>query len=167
MSPIPPTATRWRHEPRYRPRLCENVISDAGRKIDCGSVFRVLRRWSDGTRLGAGFSGALHRFRERPDAQDDDHSFEIVGENLEAHFCSDLFEGLGQKVGRSHPRLDGPEWMFGRSAADAHAMGCAVQPFLHRVKDGLVLPALDATLLSRRALRFERAARAFRRPVTV
>ena len=50
------------------------------------------------------------------------------------------FEGLGQKVCRSHPRLHGPKRMFDRLAADAHAMGRAIEPLLHRVKNSLVLP---------------------------
>ena len=101
--------------------------------------------------MGEGFSGLPHRFDERLDAQNGGLPLQIVGENLEAQFCSDLFECLGQKVSRSHAQFNGPEWMFNRPAADAHAMGRTVQPLLHRLKDGLVLPTLDAALPSGRA----------------
>ena len=72
--------------------------------------------------MGAGSSNLPHRLHERLDAQDGDHPLQIIGENVEAHLCSDLFEGLGQKVGRSHPRFDGPERMFDGLTADAHAI---------------------------------------------
>ena len=45
--------------------------------------------------------------------------------------------------------------------------GARSSRFLHGVKDGFVLPTLDPPLLCRRALRFQRAAGAFRRPVVM
>jgi hypothetical protein len=48
--------------------------------------------------------------------------------------------------------------MFCGLAADAHGLGRTVQPFLHRVEDGFVLPALDAPFLGSRALEFQGAA---------
>jgi hypothetical protein len=85
----------------------------------------------------------------------------------EGSFLFTSFRASCQKVGRSHPRFGGPERMFDGLTADAHAIGRAVQPLLHRINDGLVLPTLYAALLSGRALGLERAARAFRRPVAV
>ena len=45
------------------------------------------------------------RLQEWLDAEDLDHSLYIVGQNVKAHFRSDLFERFGQEVGASHPRL--------------------------------------------------------------
>jgi hypothetical protein len=57
--------------------------------------------------------------------------------------------------------------MFRGLASDAHGLKRTVQPFLHRIQDGFVLPTLDAPLLCRRALRFQRAGGALRRPVVM
>src|ERR1700722_1013275 len=51
-------------------------------------------------------------------------------------------------------------------------VGCAWSwahglPLLHRVEDSFVLPTLDAPLFCRRALRFQRTAGTFRRPVVM
>ena len=62
---------------------------------------------------------------------------------MEAHLCSDLFEGSGLEVGGAHPGLEGAERVFDGRAADAHALRRAVQPVLHGVDYGLMLPALD------------------------
>ena len=40
---------------------------------------------SSGRRLGP------HRLQERPDAEDFDHSFQVVGQNVKAHLRFDLF----------------------------------------------------------------------------
>ena len=112
-------------------------------------------------------SGGPHRQDERLHPEDGDHPLQIVGENVKAHLRADLFEGAQPEVGRSHPRLDGSKRMFSGLASGAHGPGRAFQPLLHRVEDGFVLPTLDAPFLCRRALRFQRAGDAFRRPVVM
>jgi transposase len=43
------------------------------------------------------------RLDQWADAQDRDHPLHIVGENMQAHFCSDLRQRPGQEMGASHP----------------------------------------------------------------
>ena len=92
------------------------------------------------------------RLQERPDAEDLDHSLYVVGQNVEAHFRSDLFERFGQKVGASHPRLYGSERVLDGLSTDAHGVGQLVEPGLHLIEDAFMLPT--------RALGFERAGEA-------
>ena len=57
--------------------------------------------------------------------------------------------------------------MFDGRAADAYALRRAVQPVLHGVDYGLMLPALDPALLAGRASGFQRTLGALARPVAV
>ncbi len=50
--------------------------------------------------------------------------------------------------------------MFDGLSSDAHGVGHAVEPGLHFVEHVLMLPALDAPQLGRRASRFERTGEA-------
>jgi hypothetical protein len=106
--------------------------------------------------LPDGLSGP-HGLHQGLDAQNGDHTLQIVGQNVEAHLCSDFFEGSGLEVGGAHPGLEGAERVFDGRAADAHALRRAVQPVPHGVDDGFMLPALDPALLAGRALGFQRA----------
>jgi hypothetical protein len=76
-----------------------------------------------------------------------------------------FFKGARAEVGRTPSRPGGSKRMFCCLASRAHRLRRAIQPFLHRVEDGFVLPTLDAPLLRRRAFRFQPAGGAFRRPV--
>ena len=40
------------------------------------------------------------------------NTLQIVCQNLEAHLCSDLFEGSGLEVGGAHPGLEDAERVF-------------------------------------------------------
>ena len=53
---------------------------------------------------------------------------------MEAHLGSDLVEGPGQKVGRAHPGIEGPERVFDGLSSHAHGVGHAVEPSLHPVE---------------------------------
>src|SRR5207237_7512212 len=44
------------------------------------------------------------------------------------------------EVRRSHPRLYRTEWMLDSLAAKAHFCGVSIEPRLHGLKDGFVLP---------------------------
>ena len=79
---------------------------------------------------------------------------------MEAHLGSDLVEGPGQEVGGAHPGLEGPERMLDSLSSHAHGVGHPVEPILHPVEHILILPALDAPQLGRRALGSERASEA-------
>src|SRR5260221_10295948 len=59
-----------------------------------------------------------------------------------------------------HPGLEGPERVFDGLSSNTHGLGHAVEPGLHLVKHLLILPALDAPQLGRRALGSERTGEA-------
>jgi hypothetical protein len=61
--------------------------------------------------------------------------------------------------------LDGAERVLHGLPPDAHDIRCLIQAPLHGVDDGLMLPALDATLLAGRASRLDRAGRTGAGPV--
>ena len=65
----------------------------------------------------------LHRFDRSIESQDRDHSSEVVGKHMQAHFCTDIGKPFGQEVGVPHPALQCPEYMFDRSASDGHGFG--------------------------------------------
>ena len=63
-------------------------------------------------------------------------------------------------MGCPHPRLEGAEWMFDGPPADRHGIGHVVEPFLHCVEYGFMIPTTDAPQLLQRAAGFERACEA-------
>jgi hypothetical protein len=65
-------------------------------------------------------------------------------------------EEVGQEVCCSHPRLESAERVFDGLPPDSHGVRRPIEALLHRVDDGLMLPAFDPTLLADRALGFQR-----------
>ena len=86
---------------------------------------------------------------------------------MKTHFCTDLFEGSGQEVCTTHPVLDRPKGMFHRLAAGTHGVRCQIQASLHDLKDVLMRPAGEASLLTGSAFLLDRALLAMRAPVLV
>src|ERR1700716_2644428 len=107
-------------------------------------------------RVALGRRSGSDRRHQLSHAEDRDHSLEVIGQNVEAHLGSDLVEGPGQEVGGAHPGLEGPERVFDGLASHTHGVGHAIEPILHPVEHVLILPALDAPQLGRRAPGFER-----------
>ena len=70
-----------------------------------------------------------------------------------------------RKCVASHPALDRAERMLRRLTAQPHGIGVVVEPRLHRLEHGLVLPARDAAFGPCRALGLERAGPAGARPI--
>ena len=89
-----------------------------------------------------------------------DHSLDIIGENVKAHLGFDFCQRLGEKMGCPHPRLEGAEGMFDGAPADGHGVGHVIEPFLHGVEHGFMIPAPDAAQLLQRATGFECAGKA-------
>jgi len=94
---------------------------------------------------------------QRLDPEDIEHPPYIVGEHLKAHLGFDLFQGPGQEVSASHPCLERSEGVLNGLSADGHGLWHAVDPGLHPVEHGFVLPALLPFDLVSRALGFEPA----------
>jgi len=56
----------------------------------------------------------LQEGNQRLRTEDLQHPLQVVGQDMQAHFRSDARQGLGQEVGRAHPRLERPEGVFYR-----------------------------------------------------
>ena len=86
---------------------------------------------------------------------------------MEAHFRFHLLQRSRFEVTSAHPVFEGSEHVLDRSSPDAHRIGHALQPILHRLDDVLVFPSFDAPFLAGRALCLERAGGAGIGPVGV
>ena len=80
------------------------------------------------------------RFHQTANAQNADYPFHIVGQDVERHFGADVFECSHLEVRRAHPRLYRAEWMLVRRVS--------IEPSLHALKDGFVLPTCDPSFLA-------------------
>jgi hypothetical protein len=80
------------------------------------------------------------RFHQSTNAQNAHDPFHVVGQNVQRHFCTNVLERSHLEVRRSHPRLYGTEWMLDGLAAKAHFRRVSIEPRLHGLKDGFVLP---------------------------
>src|ERR1019366_5918235 len=86
-------------------------------------------------------SSSPDRREERFDTDDVHHAREVVGEHVQRH----LSRHFGQHLQRAKRMLD-------RLATSTHCIRISVQARLHSINNILVLPPLDATLRSLRAL---------------
>ena len=99
---------------------------------------------------------------------DDFHDpFQVVGEHIQAHLRTHPGQFSRQEVRRSHPLFERPEGMLNRPFSDSHHLRGFTQPKLHVLQYGFMLPAPNSSFRARCALRLQRAALAFRTPVTM
>src|SRR5467141_2591957 len=80
------------------------------------------------------------RLRQSANAQNAHHPFHVVGQNAQRHFGADVLERFHLEVRRSHPRLYRAEGMLVSLAAHAHLVRISIEPRLHGLEDGFVLP---------------------------
>jgi len=80
------------------------------------------------------------RLHQATNAQNADCPFHVVGQDVQRHFGADVLECFHLEVRRSHPRLYCAEWMLDGLAAKAHFRRVSIEPRLHGLKDGFVLP---------------------------
>ena len=106
-----------------------------------------LVRFCNGRQAGVGRL-CPHRCQERSDAYDADDARQIVGQNMQRHFGGDHRQRLHQEVGCSHPGLDRAERVFDRLAPLPHLLWMLVEAALHRLKNVLMLPSGDPSLLT-------------------
>ena len=67
---------------------------------------------------------------------------------MQRHLGADILQLLHQKVGCSHPHLDGAEGMLDRLPALAHFLRMGIEPRLDLFKKMFMLPARDAMFLA-------------------
>jgi hypothetical protein len=82
--------------------------------------------------------GSLPSIRQRPECPS---PVSCCGPRLERHFGTYVLERFHLEVRRSHPRLCRAEWMLDSLAAYAHLIQVPIEPCLHGLKDGFVLPS--------------------------
>src|SRR5204862_3913607 len=80
------------------------------------------------------------RFHQSANAQNAHHPLHVVGQDVQRHFGTDVLERLHLEVRRSHPRLYRAEGVLDSLAAYAHLIWIPIEPGLHGLKDGFVLP---------------------------
>jgi hypothetical protein len=71
---------------------------------------------------------------------------------VQRHFGTYILERFHLEVRRAHPRFHCAERMLDRLAAYAYLVRVPIEPRLHGLKDGLVLPPGNPALLARGAL---------------
>src|SRR5882757_6311472 len=112
-------------------------------------------------------SSCPDRREERFDTDDVHHAREVVGEHVQRHLRRHFGQRLHQKVRRPHPHLQRAKRMLDRLATSTHCIRISVQARLNSIDNILVLPPLDATLRSLRALSLQRAGAARVGPIVV
>lgn len=80
-------------------------------------------------------------FHQSANAQNAHHPFHVVGQDVQRHFGAYVLERFHLEVRRSHPRLYCAEGMLHSLAAHSHLVRVPIEPRLHGLKDGFVLPA--------------------------
>jgi hypothetical protein len=86
---------------------------------------------------------------------------------VQRHLGLHFGQRLHQKVHRPHPHLQPAKRMLDRLATSTHCIRISVQARLNSIDNIFVLPPLDATLRSVRALSLQRASAARVGPVVV
>ena len=81
------------------------------------------------------------RFHQSANAQNAHYPFHVVGQDVQRHFGTDVLECFHLEVCGSHPGLYRAEGMLHSLAADAHLIRVSIEPRLHGLKDGFVLPS--------------------------
>src|SRR5471032_865549 len=120
---------------RYGARLCENI---------CGS----RRKRCVNCRLGElkkGLQPDQSCFQPL-DSHDVNHSFQIVGENMQAHLRSHAWKRLGKKMRRPHPRFKCAEWVLYRTPPHSGGVSPLGQSLMHAIKGVFMLPTRDSSI---------------------
>jgi hypothetical protein len=90
---------------------------------------------SDGTSL------CPDRLHQAANAQNAYHPFHVVGQDVQRHFGAYIFERFHLEVCGSHPGLYRTEGMLDSLAALSHLRRVPIEPRLHSLEDGFVLPS--------------------------
>jgi hypothetical protein len=84
------------------------------------------------------------------------HSFEIISQHMQTHFCTDIVKLLCQEMRRTHPKFNRSKGMFNRLFPDQHAIWLRGHQFVHLIYLALMFPTCyPARLFTVRALGFQ------------
>jgi hypothetical protein len=122
-------------------------------EIRCGKLPGKLIIMSRERMSGLGL-GCVKTFRNDPERF---YRGLLRGQDVQRHFGADVLERFHLGVRRSHPRLYRAEGMLHCLAAHAHLVRVPIEPRLHCLKDGFVLPTRDPALFACCALALQRA----------
>jgi hypothetical protein len=86
------------------------------------------------------------RCHKRLHTNDVYYSREIVGEDVQSHLGSNLWQAVHQKVRSAHPHLERTERMLDGLAAHTHGLRVRIETLLHGFEHVFVLPSADAPL---------------------
>ena len=98
------------------------------------------------------------RFHEFLNTKNVDDPPQVIGQHMQTHFRTHMFDGFHQEVRRTHPELERTKDMFDGTPPLFHLSRVPVQAILHRIQNAFMFPSSDAPFLARRALRFQLAA---------
>src|SRR5215208_3342226 len=115
------------------PRLCKNATFMVGQPPAVGPHGPV---------------SCADRFYQSANAQNAHHPLHVVGQDVQRHFGTDVLERLHLEVRRSHPRIYRAEGVLDSLAAYAHLIWIPIEPGLHDLKDGIVLPTREPALFA-------------------
>src|SRR6266404_9849865 len=101
---------------------------------------RTVMGWADETGWPAQPVSCSDRFHQSANAQNAHHPFHVVGQNVQRYFGAYILECFHLEVRRSHPGLYRTEWMLHSLTAQAHLIRVSIEPRLHGLKDGFMLP---------------------------
>ena len=155
-------SSSWIIDVRWLSDSKVNVAGRIGRDLEhVNAVFTA-----SGMGQNQPFSGR-QRFHQTVGIDDFHDPFQVVGEHIQAHLRTNPGQLPRQEVRRTHPLLERPEGMLNRPFSDSHHLRRFAQPKLHFLQYGFMLPASNSSFRARSALRLQRAALAFRTPVTM
>ena len=127
--------------------MLEGVADSPG-----GLVWRLLGPKGRLASISSGYGSD-----ERSCANHIDHPFDVVGQHVQRHFRSHVFQSAHLEMSCAHPRLDGSERMLDRASPGSHEARIVVHSGIHSFDQMLVLPACDPPFLARCALCLEGA----------
>ena len=88
----------------------------------------------------------LHGGDQRPDADDVDDPFDVIGKHVQRHLCGDMLQRLHLEVGVPHPEFEGAERVLYRLAALAHLLWMLIEALLNDLEHLFMFPAGNPAL---------------------
>src|SRR5690349_15796735 len=94
-------------------------------------------------RIGEGHSGLCDGGHKALEAEDIEHTGEVVAERHQAPFAADLVEAANEEVAIAGAAFERAEGMLDDGGTTAHQVACAFDPRAMTFENILVLPATD------------------------